>query len=364
MVSSILSSKATGQLSLLTFGSVFKYNSNYPSKYINGDSYISTWADDGNIYTTMDDTTGWQAATNSNMAISQLSNITTSMTGTLVNAMSGFGAAQATGSDGATYKSGGLISVNGTLYCFATRQIYGNSGNGNLQTALSSQLLLSANHGSTWTPQPPSTAQPYASPMFASANFAVPSFIQYGQDYKNNFADNSATYVYALSTDGAWNNGNHLYLGRVKISLIGNLSASDWSFWTGGDGMSDANWSSTLGSAIAVLTNTGKIGTATIQYLPVFGRYLLLTWYYPAPGTHSNSFWLCYEAPHPWGPWTLFQSTQWTPKGFYNPCIMPKSVATDGGITCMITTAGDFDNTDPQTGDYTLTLVPVTISAN
>jgi hypothetical protein len=48
--------------------------------------------------------------------------------------------------------------------------------------------------------------------------------------------------------------------------------------------------------------------------------------------------------------------------GLYNPNIIPKSVSADGGRTVMITCAGDYNNQDPQTGDYTLTLVPVTLS--
>jgi hypothetical protein len=49
-------------------------------------------------------------------------------------------------------------------------------------------------------------------------------------------------------------------------------------------------------------------------------------------------------------------------QGFYNPFVMPKSLSVDGGRTAMLTTAGDFNVQDPQTGSYTLTLLPISIN--
>lgn len=34
------------------FGTPFKYNSGYPGKYFKSDTWVNTWTDDGNIYTT------------------------------------------------------------------------------------------------------------------------------------------------------------------------------------------------------------------------------------------------------------------------------------------------------------------------
>jgi hypothetical protein len=358
----------------LTFGKVYKYNSGYPTKYIASDTWSNTWADDGSIYTLHDDTDNgghWQAtAPSSNMAVSKLSTFDTNTAGTILNVMAAFGTSGQLGSDSATWKGNGLISVSGVLYNFVSRQIYGVAGNGWRQNAFGGQLIKSTDHGTTWTPQPPSTAQPYASPMFTGENFAIPVFIQYGQDYQGNTVHNSNNYVYAISNNGFWNNGDAIYLGRVLISAIGNLSAAEWSFYTGGDGMNDANWSTSFANAVPLVSATKRLGIAGAQYLPASGRYLMMQWSYPSVTAGvtqdtSSTIWDIYESPTPWGPWTLVQTKQWNMAGavgLYNPNVMPKSVTTDNGHTLMTLSAGDFHNENAQTGDYTLTMVPVTVN--
>jgi hypothetical protein len=71
----------------VSFGTPFKYNSNYPSQYINADGYFNTWADDGNIYANGNDSSGWQGASDSNLSVNLLNGFRTSLTGSLVNAM-------------------------------------------------------------------------------------------------------------------------------------------------------------------------------------------------------------------------------------------------------------------------------------
>lgn len=363
-MTSVLASPISTPLKSVKYGSAFKYNSNYPSQYVAGDTWYSTWADDNKIYITANDFLGWNGVTpTSNMLISTVSTLDSSVVGTTVNNMNIFGTEDTTGgSDSATWKSTGLISVNGVLYWFVSRQHYGNSGNAFIQSALSSQLIKSTDHGVTWTPLPPAGVSPYVSMMFTSTNFAAPGFVQYGQDYQNNFADNSNTYIYATSTDGVWNNGSNLYLGRVSVANIGNQLASDWTFYTGGDGMVNGNWSSTLASAVPIVTKTSQVGITSVQYLPIHGRYIMFEWYYPNPSITNNTFWNTYEAAHPWGPWTLIQSDQWDPQGYYNPNIVPKSMSTDGGLTAVIAVAGDYSTAFQTNGMYTLTYVPITIS--
>ena len=232
---------------------------------------------------------GWNAATTSccNIAFSTLSTSTSAVVGTLVNSMTTWGTETQTGSDSASYKPVGLLSVSGTLYAFTTRQNpTRNAGDSFKNTQANAQIIKSTDHGVTWTPAPPSTAAPYASPQFPSGsygNFGSPFFVQYGQDYAGNTVDNAGTYVYAISNDGFWNNGSsRSIIGRVPISAIGNLSASDWTFFTGGDGSNSANWSATASSATSILTNSGELSQASVQYIPSLGRYLMIAWYYPS----------------------------------------------------------------------------------
>ena len=79
--------------------------------------------------------------------------------------MSSWCASEQTGSDGATYKARGLISISGTLYWFVTRDFF--VPNIPQQAVVIAQLIKSTDHGVTGPPTPPGTAQPYASPMFS-----------------------------------------------------------------------------------------------------------------------------------------------------------------------------------------------------
>jgi hypothetical protein len=72
------------------------------------------------------------------------------------------------------------------------------------------------------------------------------------------------------------------------------------------------------------MTNKGKLGEASVQFLPALNRYLLLTFSYPeglaVANRHSeHTLWSVYEAPHPWGPWTLINTTEWPKFGILQP---------------------------------------------
>jgi len=77
---------------------------------------------------------------------------------------------------------------------------------------------------------------------------------------------------------------------------------------------------------------------------------------------NAAAVWPVYEAPHPWGPWTLIQTNTWNPLGLYFPAIIPKSLSLDNGNTCMIATAGNYNLQSISTGLYTLILVNTTIN--
>jgi hypothetical protein len=359
----------------ISYGTPFKYNSNYPTKYITGDSFATTWADDDLIYTMSDDSHGFQGGSDSNIQFGLLSASDTTMTGTTINIFSVFGPNNTKGSDGGTYKANGLISVNGTLYMWVSRQgTQLGSPPAGVTTEANAQLIKSSDHGATWTPLPTNgTAQPYTSTMFTGKTFAAPNFIQYGKDYQGNSADNSGNYVYATANDGCWNNCSKLFLGRCLISNLSNLSGADWSFYQGGDGMLSGNWGawSTAAALISSPFHIGNISQA--QYIQAWRVYFWIGWYYPSvQGTGvidpSTTVWNFYTSPHPWGPYTLQYTQTWSSepgKGLYSPNIITKSILVSGNrLTANITTSGDFNTYADPMGDYTLTIVPLVITAS
>jgi hypothetical protein len=62
--------------------------------------------------------------------------------------------------------------------------------------------------------------------MFPGRVFSNPFFVQCGKDGKGT-KDGADQYVYAVSNDGTWNNGNWMTLGRVARRLIERLDSND-----------------------------------------------------------------------------------------------------------------------------------------
>jgi hypothetical protein len=352
----LLCGSALAQLTSVTYGigAIYRYNQGYPAKYILGDDYWPTWADDGLIYMPTSDTGGWQNAQEGsggrNIIVGTLNGYSPAATGVLVNSMDAFGTEAQTGTDGLTYKPAGIISLSGVLYMWVYRQ-----NDNPPYNATASQLIMSSDHGVTWTPLPPSTANPYTSPMFPTG-FPNPIFLQYGQDGACPGIDSCSTYVYAYSTD-CGDDCSNVILGRVLKSAIGNLSASDWSFYQGG-----GTWGA-LGTAVPVITLTDSNNPTGIQYVAGAG-YVMLQWCWTGSCsggsiTPADTTWNIWNAQHPQGPWTLVQTSRWPTQGYYNPTIIPNSVSGHMATLCMI---GDFQNQDPATGTYTLTLMPITLN--
>lgn len=358
----------------VTFATPYLYNSTYPTQSVGTDTFYSTWADDGNIYTTTCDmVNGWNGAGgNSNITISELSGFAANSTtnGSLINNMiTNFGNEQQAGTDTYNYKTTGLISVNGVLYAAVGRMANRSSGTSWLQYQRGSQIIKSSDHGATWTPLPPSQANPYVSPMFPGTSFSAPSPVQYNQDYQNNTVDNSGTYVYWTSTDALASDGNYLYLARVLIADLPSLDPTKYSYYSGtvgADITQSSNWSSSFSSATPIISSPGNLGANAPFYLPLSKRYIYVGTRYPTVHAStpyldtSNTQFSIFEAPHLNGPYTLVQTVTWNPLGLYFPVFIPKSLTVDSGNTAVIATAGNY-SLSSITGLYTLILASMNI---
>jgi hypothetical protein len=140
------------------------------------------------------------------------------------------------------------------------------------------------------------------------------------------------------------------YISReFRVQKMKSLNASDYQYYRGGDGSLDGSWTAAQANASPVISNTGKLGEPNVQFIPALNRYLLLTFSYPqglaTTDRHSeHSLWLAYESPHPWGPWTLVNSTDWPTHGYYNPVVL-NDMAYSGTTPTIMFTA-DFFGTD------------------
>jgi hypothetical protein len=287
----------------------------------------------------------------------------------MVNGMEAFGRSNQLGADGACWKGNGLISVNGVLYLSVSRHWYHVKAYDHRQISRDASLVSSADKGKTWSALP-HLAEPLPEPLFPGARFAVPWFLDMGRDSRppEPAPHETDTYIYAVSNDGYWNNGNAVHLGRVRREAIFGLTLADWEFFCGiREGTETPLWRSGkpgLEACQPILSRPFGFGQTGMNYLPGVGRYLLIGWHYPkldqATWNHQTCTWDFYDAPTPWGPWRRFASKTWDPEGYYNPSIPSKFISADGR-RLWILACGDFNTWNRPIEDqlYTLFQFPV-----
>ena len=134
------------------------------------------------------------------------------LTGTQINPMIEYGPASQRGKDNATWKACGQECIDGVFYAFVSRNVYGNESKDRLmrQTAFNSSLIKSLDRGRTWL-RP--AQDNYAKPMWDGPRFGAPFFVHYGKDGGKYEQDGAKEFVYAVSTNGFWNDGDTLILG-------------------------------------------------------------------------------------------------------------------------------------------------------
>lgn len=364
-----------------------------------GDTWYNTWAADGNIYATSDDGGGLNGTCHSNIVVNELTGSTPAfLASPYANCMVSYGTkgAQQNYGDGRTWKTDGVISVAGTLYVVVARQVDGHGGYPvGYQSSDDASIIKSSDNGRTWsngfgtTGDPKGAAPPRrrkgtgAESMFPTA-FTTPEFINYGKDDKvASTADGGNHYVYAISNDGWAYDGNYMVLGRVPRTQIGDLNAADWQFYTGpagGNGTSSADWSSHASGATHIISAAHQLSQSSVTYIRGLHRYVLTSFYFPfnpqwpRSGYTAYTTWAFYQAPHPWGPWTLFYShptvecylscdpASASPIGLYDPALVPKFEAA-GGLTNIVFTSGDWvDQIRPDDELYRLHEVPLALA--
>jgi hypothetical protein len=329
-----------------------------------GDTWVSAWAADGNVYSPSNDSKGFHERGSSNIAFNRLTgDDPAKIQGVSIDMMTSYGKWAQEGPDGCTWKSSGCYALDGVIYWVVARHKYGETSGDprKRQPAANASIIKSTDLGMAWTR---SARQNYEDPMFPGPRFATPYFVEYGQDGKA-AVDNADRYVYAISNDGFWDNGNNMILGRVARAKIADLNAADWEFYVGGDGMAEAAWSRDMNKARLILDVPGKLGMTGSVYLPGLKRYFMIGWYYPAGGgvidkkSTTKTVWDFYEAPKPWGPWIRIGSKEFEPQGYYAPQVCPKFTSADGRRVFAFTT-GDWFN---ESAYYHLTVVPIRLEA-
>jgi hypothetical protein len=309
----------------------------YPDSH--GDVWACTWADDDEIYSASDDTSGISQAANSNLAINKLSGRPPQHTAVTINPMCDYGShGWREGHD--TWKANGLVSVDGVLYLGVSQHSSAYDYPDNLQRVYDASIVKSSDHGVTW-----SEKRKAGDAMFPGPRFATPFFVQFGKDYQ----DAMDEYVYAVSNGNFWNNGNYMTLGRVRRDRIGALDSRDWEYFSGVSPKNIPYWSKDLIQAHrdsngGIFKFRGQTSMTGVQYNPAVERFILAQWAYT--DLDSDRPWdlttlYLFEAPKPWGPWKWFHVEENWGVSFYNPSL-PSKWFEDGGTSMWMTGAGNF----------------------
>ena len=334
----------------------------------NGDTWDPFWADDDRLYAFNCDGRGF-GKVGENLAFNRFDGASLQgLVGVQVNPMAEYGVSTQRGKDKATWKACGQECIDGAFYAFVSRNVYGNESGDALmrQTAFNSSLIKSIDRGRTWVR---TADENYAHPMWPGPKFGAPFFVHYGKDGGKVNRDGSLEYVYAASTNGFWNDGDSLILGRVKRKALPRLNASDWEYFTGGDGMNPGCWSKQMNAAKPILARPAKCGQTPITYVPSLGIYLLISWYNPKVLTKwfepSGMTYDFYQAEHSWGPWSIIRSFPdiFLASGshMYGPALCPKfQEQQDSEVRLAMFTAGcQFE--DKPSGIYKAWVIPAVL---
>ncbi len=176
----------------------------------------------------------------------------------------------------------GLLCVDGVL-CLWTR----NAGN--------AQLAWSADQGADWT---------WADWRFTNS-FGCPTFLNFGENYAG--ARDGFVYVYSPDADSAYEPADRMVLARVSKHRIRNRDA--YEFFQRFDAHEQPVWTADIAQRGGVLTNPGCCYRSGVTFNAGLRRYLWCVTM-PVEDKRLAGGLAVYDAPEPWGPWTVAFTTE------------------------------------------------------
>lgn len=367
----------------ISFGTITDYNTTpTPPHTMQGDTFWNTISNDGINYMLAGDTTGYDGNADcySGGLLTKFTSLSP-ITLTDVNPLSGYGPGCVGNPSAGNFHPHptSLLSMNGKLFMNWGMQ----TGCNGVDTCpwYYGSMIWSPDHGLTWNSQTSPSVftttgainSPYTTRMWPNGPpyYDASQFVMQGADdgtlgyaTANNRVLNANAYIYGISGvvtgTGIGSSAADSYsLWRVPRSQLADLNPAEYQFYVSGDGTQASAWSTTQTGAAAILTNDcnaanlpatpGCLGEASIQYIPALNRYLLLTYYWVNGVQNSgDTTVLAYDAPAPWGPFTLVSTINYPTQGYYDHIILQSDAlaATFSSTTMRVVLTGNWLNSN------------------
>jgi hypothetical protein len=283
------------------------------------DNWPLTWADDDALYTAYGDGRGFQpfVPKKLSLGLAKVLGLAPDIRGVNLRARS----VEATGDDVRGHKASGMLMVDGTLYMLVR-----NVGN--------SQIVWSADRGANWE---------FADWKFTES-FGAPSFINFGRNYAG--ARDEFVYLVSHDADSAYKVADGCVLARAPKGKVREQHA--WQYFAG---FADDHpvWSPEAADRQPILLNSGRFYRTSVSYNAPLRRYLLVHPVASAntrdttgrPDTRFNGGLAIYDAPEPWGPWTIVFDTDAWDVGPGETCGFPTKWMAGDGLTMHLVFSGD-----------------------
>ena len=268
-----------------------------------GDNFPMTWADDGKLYTMYCDGVGFDDISldrwNSN-GFAELVGTPPNVQGKNIPSPDmEFGGGGRKGR-----KASGLVCIKGVLYALVR----------NLKTdGTGTSLFWSTDKGTSWTEA-----------EWNWPEIGLADWLNMGRDYCEN--NDGYAYLIAHNGDDAYEIYDSFMMARVPIDRITEKGAYDYfAGWSGDKPL----WSRNLSDRQPVFTAPGKCYRPNLVYNPGIQRFLLITLPWNSKGDHDRYLGL-FDAPHPWGPWSIAAEKTDFVEARYHPRIPSKWISRDG----------------------------------
>jgi CubicO group peptidase (beta-lactamase class C family) len=275
------------------------------------DNWPTTWADDGEQYTSYGDGYGFMPHTDKKLSLGFAKLIGDADGFRGINIRSDSGEAIGDGQKGA--KSSGLVMIDSVLYML-------------VRNVNNSQLLWSEDGAKTWEWG-----------FRLETSFSCPAFVNYGRNYEG--APDEYAYIYSPDGSSAYESYDHVVLARVRKDRLRDREA--YEFFQHRDRSGQAVWTSDIEQRGPVFTYPEHCYRLEAVYHAATRRYWLVLAF-----NHEGG-WGIFDAPSPWGPWTTVYFTPYWGLGRTHAYRIPTKWIKENGEELRVIFSGHkFRTTD------------------